>query len=134
MKTFAESLGRPKFDWNEFLTRLEYEYIDIAQAKGLAADWVTCACGNQCEVIPRTDFGTPEDSVLAYLGQEFYYSISDLYFDLKDDVSFTRLYMSQCKARILLNQIEERSGILINRIYNERINITGTGDTNQVDQ
>jgi len=40
-------------------------------------EWVTCACGNQCELVPRDTDGAPFDSLLHRLGQEFPRRISD---------------------------------------------------------
>lgn len=73
-KTFAETKGFAPFDWNLFFDRLERGELkrgEKQRAKGLAAQWTTCACGNQCAILPRWDDGSPKDSHLWSLGLWF---------------------------------------------------------------
>lgn len=82
MKTYAESKKRPPFDWNRFLKNAIRRKTDLPdevfhEVCTLSADWVTCACGNQCEVIPRNSIGCPLDPILAELGSDFADYISD---------------------------------------------------------
>lgn len=76
MQSYAESKGKPKFDWWEFLRNDPASISDASweYAEELAQSWVTCACGTQCDIIPRkeglpsnTD-GSPVDEVLATMG------------------------------------------------------------------
>lgn len=69
-KTFSEVNGKKPFDWNEFLNREYRSNQEWIEAIDLADDWVTCACGNQCDVIPRVD-GRPLDDELSSLGVIF---------------------------------------------------------------
>jgi hypothetical protein len=75
-KTFAEVRYEAPFDWNAFLAQPEHTEAEWSHAFRLAGDWVTCACGNQCAVLPREDDGEPLDTVLSDLGQDFYMSIA----------------------------------------------------------
>lgn len=73
-KTFAETKGAASFDWNKLLD----DFIagkdgDWDQAAILARDWITCACGNQCAIIPRfKGSGQPCDQALSDLGTSFF--------------------------------------------------------------
>ncbi len=71
MKTYAESNSKPPFDWRKALQNAlaqEPEEEHYEAMMKLAADWVTCACGNQCEIIPRDNKGAPHDLVLSNAG------------------------------------------------------------------
>lgn len=75
MKTYAEKFGLNRFDWNKALeSMLKGDYS--AEKHGAlitkAASWVTCACGNQCDIIPRGKEGDPLDKELRWMGNEFY--------------------------------------------------------------
>lgn len=106
-KTYAETVGEVPFDWNLFLadppladTREHLEACTRAQY------WTTCACGNQCAIIPRenTDAvgssrrGSPSDGTLNGLGHQFYRFICGA--NWRD-------------ARTTLAAIEARSAVLI---------------------
>jgi hypothetical protein len=75
MKTYAEECNEPPFDWNAALDKIiargwaEPEEVDTME--DLANDWVTCACGNQCAIIPRDYANTPRDERLRHLGVDF---------------------------------------------------------------
>lgn len=74
MNTYAESKNMKTINWNGVLNALSKDNLNSKQIKYFAeksADWVTCACGNQCDVIPRTDDGEPYDDELDDLGVEF---------------------------------------------------------------
>jgi hypothetical protein len=88
-KTFAETQGCAPFDWNKELTAAiarfpgRQEHEKMVQ---LAAKWPTCACGNQCAIIPRWEEnelpytvgaipGMPKDDYLAILGIDFHQQI-----------------------------------------------------------
>lgn len=105
MKTYAESKGNIyPFDWNDFLDRAidgditEYEKN---KAKILSDNWVTCACGNQCEAIPRYTDGSPMDFLLKSFGDDFGILI----------------WSSEFKqAKRTLGEIEKRSAKIINNL------------------
>jgi hypothetical protein len=106
MKTYAETNKMKKFDWYDFLNRAIKGNItesEIADAQDDARSWITCACGNQCSILPRTEDGEPCDDFLAELGGDFSYEIDD------------------CKwkdALKILKKIEKRSTLLINKELN----------------
>lgn len=76
MKTFTETKGRRPFNWFAALKDAKAGLLspeELANMRGLAGEWVTCACGNLCERIPRMTFSNaPEDPHLAELGSLFY--------------------------------------------------------------
>lgn len=80
-QTYSETKGEAPFNWFEFLKdRREGKPIDdaeIAEARIKAESWVTCACGNQCARIERTDCGVPFDNELYNYGQKFYLAIEN---------------------------------------------------------
>ena len=79
MKTYAESRNNKPFDWNKTLLDLIerdknnylYKRKKEFELQQLAESWVTCACGNQCDVIPRDAFAAPLDNTLNGLGVKF---------------------------------------------------------------
>lgn len=101
MITYAESRGREAFDWNLALERRKISEHEWEEMEELASKWTTCACGNQCSIIPRGINGGPEDEHLSLLGQRFLSLI---------------LIRSKRKALACLNEIELRSAELIAEI------------------
>jgi hypothetical protein len=92
--------NRSRFNW-----WLAIQYAEKTQDSDfkdqlahLASDWVTCACGNQCAIIPRHFTGAPEDDVLYEEGKNFYE-----YVESED----------WAKAKETLKKIEERSAEVI---------------------
>ena len=71
------------------------------EARLLSSSWVTCACGNQCAIIPRDTNGEPTDEDLSDLGYDFHHRI--------DDGEYT-------EALKVLELIEKRSLTLIKEI------------------
>lgn len=70
--TYAESQHTASFDWNAFLSNPPvFESPEHHKASRLSSPWVTCACGNQCSIIPRNRVGAPLDPKLCDLGCEF---------------------------------------------------------------
>lgn len=67
-KTYSENEGEKPFDWNKALSSSVIDSRTWNKLKKLANSWVTCACGNQCAIIPREDWGEPVDDILARLG------------------------------------------------------------------
>lgn len=102
MKTYAETQDELPFDWNVALADPPaqgspyHKYLVT-----LAASWVTCACGNQCDLIPRHIDGVPKDIFLGALGSRF-----SRYVYLAD----------WDKAREMLREIEQRSHELLEQL------------------
>jgi hypothetical protein len=103
MITYAEAQGEDPFDWKAFLEQPKKDIYDLDwdEASDRAMSWVTCMCGNQCDILPRTDEGRPIDDELAHLGVEFMDRIDN---------------RQRKKALAVLYQIEQRSSILIKEI------------------
>jgi hypothetical protein len=102
-KTYSEKLGLEAFDWRIALSARNIS-DDAWEAYRLkAVDWTTCACGNQCDIIPRMNNGRPHDNILAELGgiHGFYDAISE-----RDKES----------ALDILEMIEIRSAYLIKKL------------------
>jgi len=102
METYIESQGKKPFDWFEALNQKEITQSDWCILLFLAKSWVTCACGNQCNIIPRDYFdGQPLDKELKNLG-----------------IFFSDAIRSRNKqiALNVLEAIEIRSGELIEEI------------------
>ena len=69
------------YDWPQIIDDLEadayteYGKRDVRKAAG---SWVTCACGNLCDEIPRGWLGMPLDDHLSYAGADFTNAILSL--------------------------------------------------------
>lgn len=119
MKTYTEAQGKGKFNWFDWLKRLEsieniYEHTleDISEKVALAENWVTCAVGNQCDIIPRRSDGTPEDRDLRDLGYSFYENLKFMKSFLRDnDFRSAKEYIEISLATLKL--IEKRSSEII---------------------
>lgn len=68
----------------------------------LAKDWITCATGNQCAIIPRSAIGRPEDVELEDLGMMFYQTVRNEEWK---------------EAEKILHEIEGRSLYLIRNVF-----------------
>lgn len=115
-RTYSEATGHAPFDWNKWLDAAIADPESVTQkeherVRGLSFHWVTCACGNQCAIIPRIEHpivldpseehagpGMPEDTVLANLGGDFHANIT------------TREWS---EAKQILRDIEIRADLLI---------------------
>jgi hypothetical protein len=104
--TYSESVGQKPFDWNEFLNQGHISDLNWGQAMDRAQRWTTCACGNQCSIIPRDELGKPDDELLTTLGGDegFYGAIR------KKNVN---------EAKQFLAMIEIRSSYLIQERFDE---------------
>lgn len=101
MKTYNQKVNGKSFDWNQFLDSAIKEGISKDQhsaASNRAASWVTCACGNQCDILNRDEDGEPTDQKLASLGIVF-----------MEDIQEKEYVM----AKATLRKIESRSATLI---------------------
>lgn len=106
MASYTKKSGKKDFDWNKFLNKRTITDLEWIKSKEKAASWVSCACGEQCSVIPRTGEGAPLDKKLLELGGAggFYGAIADR--DIK-------------RSKAFLAKIEKRSAFLINQIRKE---------------
>ena len=103
--TYTETKNEKPFDWNKFLNKKEITQEEWENASELSSKWVTCACGNQCDLIPRYTSkhtfdaaGRPIDRVLSELGYEFYELIE----------------MQNIKSsKLILAKIEQRSAYIL---------------------
>ena len=106
--TYSETQGHEPFNWNKALfwapltCILQGPFWDL---KARSRSWVTCACGNACDSIPRHPGGNghfspgcPLDNVLALLGTSFHAAIEG---------------RNWRHAKFLLKKIEARSAFLI---------------------
>ena len=102
-KKYSEDKGKEAFDWKKALSAKEISDQTWDELVKKAGDWVTCACGNQCAIIPRYDDGSPKDKILYVLGgiEGFYGAIRN---------------RDKENAIDLLAMIEYRSEILIRRL------------------
>ena len=55
---------------------------DYRKIASRAASWPTCACGQLCKDLPRTDSGVPVDHQLAVLGYYFAAAVKDRHWKL----------------------------------------------------
>ncbi len=118
-KTYAETQNKPPFDWNAFFRKTKYSQLELDEATALAGSWVTCACGNQCAVIPR--YGdAPTDNILRNLGVKFVGVISAMRFwkSMGNPFEFAK---EKKQAKKILEEIEDRSRVLIDEIYQKEL-------------
>jgi len=103
MKTYSQTQNKRPFNWIKALSNplSEKQWKNLEEK---ASSWVTCACGNQCAIIPRNN-GEPLDKQLSRLGFSFYLSIAQ---------------KERKEAIYILEQIEKRSGILIKEILKNK--------------
>lgn len=111
MKSYSQVNKKKPFDWNAFLDKAikgKTTEKENWKATKLAMNWVTCACGNQCDVIDRLDDGCPKDDDLEHLGHTFFHDIED---------------ENWKEAKQTLKEIEKRSAFLINQKAKQSIDI-----------
>lgn len=104
MMTYQELEMGTSFDWWKALEEAEDWHITDNRWSNLtsrAGSWVTCACGNQCAIIPRDSEGEPKDEELSDLGLEFYSAIMGRHLT---------------EAAFILCEIEQRSMELIKEL------------------
>lgn len=118
LKRYSEVRGRPPIDWNDRIKKMADGIVkehsaEHAHYRSDSGSWVTCACGNQCNIIPRHksskyhNEGTPLDNILETLGVDFHRAIQN--FNPK-------------VAGQVLERIEERSAYLIKEILKKDAN------------
>lgn len=97
-------MDKPIINWEVELNENDIFWPHLVNE---SKEWVTCACGNQCVIIPRNDSGSPVDRKLFDLGVRFHRSV---------------VRRDKKSALKILNKIEERSAYLIKQIKdNERL-------------
>lgn len=102
-KTYTEGRNYAPFDWNKALDNPDITRKDWADMNCRASDWVTCAVGNQCAIIPRDSVGEPLDEELNWLGISFMMAIKNRNVE---------------EAKEVLGDIERRSAELIAKYSN----------------
>ena len=101
------------YDWPQIIRDLQADAYTAAgklEVRKAAESWVTCACGNLCEEIPRWPMdGSPKDDLLAWWGGYFCSHISDL---CAARTVRDRAYHAS-GARRILRRIEQRADRLL---------------------
>jgi hypothetical protein len=108
MKTYAESKGNKPYDWNDFLDRAirgEVKGWESVKSSDLSERWVTCACGNLCDRIPRREDGAPEDFLLRKLGCEFANDITWSRWEIAKE----RLIDIELRSSEILREMDKRN-------------------------
>lgn len=108
--TYAEARDLKVFDWVAYLTLLDPTPEQKREAFSNATCWVTCACGNQCDALPRYYDGEPKDRILSKLGFEFADNIGDIC----DAKSKREREHAQRDAMKTLVAIEQRAARVLN--------------------
>ena len=96
--TYTETKHKPAINWWD---RINSKEPDWDEWSGDSGDWVLCATGSQCEIIPRNEDGEPKDFLLHSLGMKFHNAV---------------LAKDQKLMEFILHAIEERSRIIITKI------------------
>lgn len=98
-KIYDETVNQVAFDWNKFLEEATQRHPNSDEhdrVTYLAESWMTCACGNQCAIIPRSaKNGSPNDAELCELGYQFYKSIQ------RGDWVEAKQYLKDIEARAI---------------------------------
>lgn len=118
IKTFTETREEKTFDWNSALSKdcKEINLKESCKLESLAKSWVTCACGNQCYIIPRYNDGRPKDEKLSILGESFHHhAIYPMHRELESSLICDGIEKEECikdankyrlKAIEILKEIE----------------------------
>ncbi len=113
---YSVKAGEQAFDWRKALKRaISRKQKKSPSLEEKSKSWVTCACGNQCSVIPRGHRGAPRDGILNDLGVLFFQNIEGGKFK---------------EALVTLDRIEERSIKLIKVI--NALEVTKTYHANSI--
>ena len=71
---YSEANAKWVYDWPTIIDDLEaglYDKKKMTECLDAAIDWVTCAVGNQCDLLPRDVSGAPIDPLQIILGINF---------------------------------------------------------------
>ena len=116
--TYAEYCGEKPIDWYKELKEVKPDTNRLCDLSAMADNWITCACGNACKVIPRNfkENDRPDDPELANLGIDFAHYLTLM--DQEDEEKEFEQY--RAAAIKVLDQIEARSATLVNEIMKKR--------------
>lgn len=113
LKTYTETKGYEKFDWNKFLNQEKYTLQEFKDARSRCERWVACAVGNLCDIIPRHDGtkmdfdfkpeGMPKDEKLNLLGCRFAKEVREFNFEMAKKV----LIEIELRASELIEEIKK---------------------------
>jgi hypothetical protein len=120
-ETYAEQEGEIPFDWNAFLAcdPKTLSTDNASEAREKAHMWATCACGNQCAVLPRCEQGGPLDPELRSLGYAFANILERVHTAIwEQDYKEAATQMNDAKATLAL--IEVRSATLLKELATYR--------------
>lgn len=125
-KTFKNKAGTA-VNWPKVLRRVgeigkkkvktEKETAFLSLATRLSGHWVTCACGNQCSIIPRDASGEPYNDKLNVLGLEFFEHVERAEWRINEKSS---PYHALRSAAATLNKIEKESTKLVKDILSKK--------------
>jgi len=107
MKTETKKFDPSNWDWFAYLdadedTKEKY----WGEAIDKSSNWVTCACGQLCDALPRdNDTRAPEDDILSNLGVDFDQEIQSGDWDEARDV----LFKIEARTTELLEQMRQKS-------------------------
>jgi hypothetical protein len=104
--TYSEKTNNRPLNWFEALSDPDISDERWQKLREFAGQWTTCACGNQCYILPRYSGGQPIDKILATLGGDegFFGAVKD---------------RDKDRAIYFLRLIENRSAELINSMLPE---------------
>jgi hypothetical protein len=102
------------FCWFKFLNQPKSDFSkqDLEDACALSNSWITCACGQLCNSLPRQEnSNAPIDPILTNLGLGFMENIDDAY---EAYVDHEEGFLSRIEsAKSVLVKIEERTIALL---------------------
>jgi hypothetical protein len=102
------------FCWFEFLNQPKSDFSkeDLKDAYALSKDWITCACGQLCNSLPRHEkSNAPIDPILVDLGMKF---MGDIDYAYEAYVDHEEGFLSRIEsAKSVLVKIEERTIALL---------------------
>jgi hypothetical protein len=112
MKTYSETCGLARFNWGEFLTRINYTVDEWQDAHIRTLSAQTDAVGNLSDQIKRLFDGRADDLILRALNADFKTYIKAAFEHWKrNEVTDARIVMHE--ARSVLFAIETRSAFLL---------------------
>lgn len=130
----------PVIDWHKVIQMPDMDINEARYYADQASNWVTCACGTQCSIIPRKEDGQPLDEKLRVQGSSFYHAIynnfvgiqrlsKELVFENPNtpgDMRFPCSTVCMSQAKEALDNIERRSAYVIESLLEEQIERNGS--------
>jgi hypothetical protein len=109
------------FNWFLFFEQPveDISYYALVEAKKLASNWVTCACGQLCKTLPRGTVNSPDepkDEELSELGYRFHNEIEEAWYRMEYRSALVSRKVYLANAKDILVQIEQRTNQLLNAI------------------